>query len=917
MHKAGASGEVFGRTRSGADLSGLQRVPRLARVVVGVGLLAVAYFVAARFGQLFATTDAGVTSVWPASGIALAAVVRYGIQLGPGVFIGATLASAALSTSWLAGGMEGVAATIQSIGAAYALRRLGFRLDLRRMRDVALLLFATFTGAIVAAGIGVGGLVMGGVAAAAEYSTLAFVWFVGDFLGALVIGSLLLTLDRGRATSRSRLPEAVVLTGVTLVVTAIVFSDLVPAVSERPAAYVVGPLVAWAALRFGTRGAAGSVALMSLFILGYTARGVGPFVHATAGENLVVAQLFIAVLSGTGLSLAAVIAERKRATAGVLREAAALRKQEVFLAGVLENLEDGIAACDADGRLTLFNGAARRVLGLPNAAVPPAEWGEHYRVYRPDGITPLPPEEVPLYRALKGEHVRDAELVIRRSDAPPRRLMVSGQPLRSADGEALGAVVAMHDVTDQKSLEARLRHQALHDQLTGLGNRSFFANGVRRALARRGGIEDGVAVLLLDLDDFKSVNDSLGHETGDEVLVSVARLLEASVRPGDMVARFGADEFSVLLEEIGDVSTAVRSAERILRAMRTPLSAAGIEVPVSASIGVAFESGADSDVETLLRSADLAMYRAKEHGKGCCEVFDQQMHRAVLERLQLKADLQGGIARREFRVHYQPVVNLGTGEIVGAEALVRWPHPERGVLAPEAFITVAEETGLIVPIGRWVLREACRQLARWQRNLEGAPVTVSVNLSARQLQDPNLETDIAAALNDAGVPGTCLTLEVTESLLIAEGNDAIETLTRLTRLGIKIAVDDFGTGYSSLSYLARLPVGILKIDRSFVETLNDGTHGLAVARMVIDLGRTLGLAVVAEGVERPDQAAVLRGLSCDFAQGYLFGRPTNARAFGKLTRRGTATSRGPDDGATDPAPKPLGSLTFGHPGERS
>ncbi len=431
----------------------------------------------------------------------------------------------------------------------------------------------------------------------------------------------------------------------------------------------------------------------------------------------------------------------------------------------------------------------------------------------------------------------------------------------------------MTDITDRRVLEERLERQALHDPLTDLPNRRLFADRLRHALEgtrRRGG---GVAVLFTDLDDFKVVNDSLGHEAGDLLLTVVAQRLGRCVRPEDTLARFGGDEFVVLIEDVGDISEAVKLAERITEELRRPFVLEGRELHVSASVGISSGNVRTKTPEELLRDADTAMYRAKDGGGGF-RVFDPAMHERVARRLDLENDLRRAVERGEFVLHYQPVFDFGDQRMWGTEALLRWDHPERGLLGPNEFVAAAEETGLIVPIGAWALGEACRRTKGWQDAYpQNPPPGLIVNLSARQLRHPRCEGAIRAALESSGLPPESLSLDVTETTFIdaLEGNRV--ALERIQALGVRISIDDFGMGYSSLSYLKRLPADALKIDRSFLRGFGEDARDTALVRMVIDVGHTLGMRVIAEGVEEWAQATLLAEMGCDMAQGYHFSRP--------------------------------------------
>ncbi|MCC7370523.1 MAG: EAL domain-containing protein [Chloroflexi bacterium] len=456
-----------------------------------------------------------------------------------------------------------------------------------------------------------------------------------------------------------------------------------------------------------------------------------------------------------------------------------------------------------------------------------------------------------------------------------------------ADPNVNGIVLTIRDIGERKALERQLTHQAFHDPLTGLSNRALFHNRVAHALARqeRGGGD--LIVLFLDLDDFKTVNDSLGHAAGDHLLVTLAGRLQTVVRTADTIARLGGDEFAILLEQPTSMAEAEEIAERIQSALRVPIPVEGHELLMNASIGIAAGRPGDGANE-LLRNADVAMYMVKTRGKAGWASFRPDMHEAAVQRLALKADLQRAVDQDEFDVFYQPTVAIATGQIIGAEALIRWRHPVRGTVSPAEFIPLAEETGLIVPIGLKVLATACQQARTWQQELPfGSRFKVNVNLSARQLHDPRLIEQVQAMLQETGIAPDSLVLEITESMLMQDIESAISRLQAIKRLGVRLAIDDFGTGYSSLAYLRRFPIDVLKIDRAFVKDLARGVTDVALTSAIVELGRALDLELVAEGIETADQRLHLMRMGCELGQGYLWSKPVPADEFNQLLMDGS------------------------------
>jgi diguanylate cyclase (GGDEF)-like protein/PAS domain S-box-containing protein len=553
------------------------------------------------------------------------------------------------------------------------------------------------------------------------------------------------------------------------------------------------------------------------------------------------------------------------------------RRSSARFRSLVQNSSDIIAVLEDDLTIRYHTPSVERVLGYGEHELVGASLGELLAEGEADKVRDLLAQvhaapSVPL----------PADLRLRRKNGSVSQLETVFTNLLG-DPNVAGVVVTARDVTERRALEEQLAHQAFHDSLTGLANRLLFRDRVEHALELTRRRNRLVAVLFVDLDDFKTINDSLGHAAGDDLLVAVARRIQACLRPEDTCARLGGDEFGVMVENVLDPDAAIVVARRMLAALSEPLELFGSNVEVEASVGIALGSSSLTTSE-LLRNADLAMYRAKSEGKSRFALFEPEMHTRVLDRLALKAELQKSVAAGEFELHYQPIVDLQSGGISGVEALVRWRHPKRGLVYPDQFIALAEETGLILPLGRLVLQLACRQATRWRR-LGHRELGISVNLSAKQLASRHLSSEVKSALEQARLPASALTLEITESVLMLDSQGVIARLEELKGLGVKIAVDDFGTGYSSLNYLRQFPVDALKVAKPFIDGLGTSSEGERLAAAILRIGATLGLDTVAEGIEERPQHDLLRKLKCDYGQGYLFSRPVPAVAFELLLRR--------------------------------
>jgi len=554
----------------------------------------------------------------------------------------------------------------------------------------------------------------------------------------------------------------------------------------------------------------------------------------------------------------------------------ALRLTEEKYRAMFENAIEGIFQAALDGSFMSVNAALARLCGDSSPEELMARITDiRQQLY----VDPARCTEC-CHLLEQSDFVQGFEAQLHRRDGEAVWVTLNVRAVRDAGGTLLHYEGSVQDVSLRKSTEAQLLHSAFHDRLTALPNRALFMDRLSQAIAHGKRHPDYLfAVLFMDFDRFKVVNDSLGHAVGDELLVSLARRLDNCRRPGDTVARLGGDEFAVLLDDIKDAAAPLHAADRIQSQMHLPFQLGKHLVYTSASIGIALSTTGYGQAEEVLRDADIAMYRAKAQGKARYEVFDSTMHSQAMALMELESDLRRAVERHEFLNYYQPIVSLTSGQVAGFEALVRWQHPTRGLVSPLEFIPIAEETGLIIPIGQWVLREACRQLSAWlQQTPEPRNLYVSVNLSGKQCAESHLVAQVEKILREHDLHASNLKLEITESMLMTNTDSVAATLTELKNLGVLLGMDDFGTGYSSLSYLHRFPLDMLKIDRSFISRVGPGGQNSEIVRTIVALAHNLGMDVVAEGVETAEQLSWLRTLQCQHSQGYLFAKPMDGAA---------------------------------------
>jgi diguanylate cyclase (GGDEF)-like protein/PAS domain S-box-containing protein len=891
---------------------------RFSKNIHVIPALTAVYFAAGKLGLMLAFVNSSATAVWPCTGIALAAFLMLGYDVWPSILLGAFFVN--VTNSGSAGASLGISIgnTAEGLLGAYLVNRFANgRNFFDRSQDI--FKFTALAGMIstaVSATLGSTSLSLGGLSDWSNYPSVWLTWWVGDAVGSLIVTPpLVLWRTTSRFTwKRDRIIEAAVLLFSLLLVSQIVFGGLFPFYSKNyPLAYLCIPILIWAAFRFDKREVSAAVFILSGIAIWGTLRGFGPFVRESPNESLLLLQTYIGVLAVTVLSLAAVVSEQKRIEQdlrntreeleqGVLsrtedlsranktlkaeiaerkRTEKFLRTNEAKFRKLLESAPDPIVIVNRKGRIVLINAQLERSSGYtrdelvekPLEVLLPDRFKEVHVGHRSNYFTD--PRTRPMGNGLA--------LSVRRKDGSEFPVDISLSPFETEEGTLAMAVI--RDITERKQAEERLSYLANHDVLTDLPNRNLFFDRLEQALPRVRWHNRLVAVLFLDLDNFKQINDTLGHHMGDLLLKAVGKRLSAFVRTGDTVARLGGDEFVLVLVDIAKAEDVPQIAHKILDGLSKAFDLEGVEIFITVSIGITLNPNDGEDPETLLKNADAAMYRAKEHGRNNYQFYSSSMNIKVLERLSLETDLHHAMERSEFLLYYQPQVDLRSGQIVGMEALIRWNKSGSGMISPAKFIPVAEETGLILPIGEWVLRVACAQCKAWQE--AGLLSTfIAVNLSARQFQQQNMVETVTRILKETVLDPNYLELELTESILMKREDITIKTLQELNAMGIRLSIDDFGTGYSSLSYLKRFPIGKLKIDQSFVRDLVSDPDNAAIVSAIVTLGHSLKLKVIAEAVETVEELKFLRSLECDEIQGYFFSRPLPSEEATKLLMEG-------------------------------
>ncbi len=839
-------------------------------------LLLLVYVATGRAGLSLAFMNSSATAVWAPTGIALAATLICGYRVWPVIFLGALLVNLTNTGSLPASLMIAVGNTLEALLGAYLVNRYarGSHVFDQAADIVKFTVLAAMLSTTVSATVGVTSLVLNELANRADYGSIWLTWWLGNATGALIITPVLVLWTRNPQIcwSTRQAVEALLLLLCFMLAGFWVFggwSQL--SVQNYPLGFVMLPFIVWFALRFGQRGVATAILILVCIALKGVLHGFGPFIGVDQDGTLLLLQIFMGMLVLTGLILAAVVAERKRVEER-LRE-----NSEERYRIVAESASEVIVGINNQAVISYINPAAEKVFGYRTDEM----IGQPLTTLMPERLRSKCLYGLQHYLATREKHLcwDGIEIPGLHKDGHELSLELSlGECHQDSSHRFIGII---HDITERKRANEQIRHLAQHDALTGLPNRLLCHDRIAQAIAHARRHCKKVAVLFLDLDGFKYINDSLGHQVGDQLLQIVATRLQACLREEDFVARLGGDEFIISLPAINDGSDAMIIADKVLASLREPFHIDRHELYVTGSIGISFFPADGEDSKSLMRAADTAMYHAKDEGRNHYQFFTPHLNAIAQRRLTLANRLHQALGRHELLLYYQPQVDLQSGKIVAAEALVRWQSPELGLVSPCEFIKIAKNTGLMVSIDEWVLRQACQQLQRWHQ--AGYPnLYITINMSSQEICSSTAISLMQRILCETHLPPSAVEIDIAEGLGMIHNPRYADLLEQLARLGIRLAVDDFGSGYTSLAALQRYPIHAIKIDQSIVHGFAADPDDSAIIKAIIAVAQSLHLKITAKGVETQAQASFLKTQGCTVAQGFYFKEPLTAQAFSKL-----------------------------------
>lgn len=859
----------------GGWLKPLKKHARLIAMASRFFFIVTVYFLTAKLGLMVPYKETIVALVWVPTGIAVAAIMRWGRVSWFAIYLAATLVELSVNLTFLASLLIATSNTLAPLLTAYFLKRFHFNSSLIRVKDIWLMFITALLGMIISASGGVAVLYFSGLSGFSELPSAWLAWWAGDTVGILSALPLLMNLSKVNIQKFWQARNQFFSWFLLLVLAELTVYKFLPNSSSQfvLSVFLTMPMLIWAAMRFGIVGASAVVIAVSFTAVWITAQGQGPFYQLDASQGILALWFFVVTLIVTMLLISVAQSERDIAEL-------ALRNNDEKLRAVIDGALDAIVTVDELGHLVEFNPAAERMFGYDKRQV----------VGRPIGEVIVPPRHRKRYDKIHKQLVvtgkksifdRRLELMAMRFDGEEFPIELT---ITSLKDHGLPFVAGfIRDTTDSRKADHEIHQLAFYDGLTGLPNRRLLQFRLNQALIATARTKSYGALLFIDLDNFKVLNDSRGHGAGDLLLAEVASRLSDCLREEGTVSRLGGDEFVIVLENLHeDLSQSLMQAGdvagKLLQAINEPYYIRNVEHYNSASIGVSLFSALDQRNEDVLKRADTAMYSAKAAGKNVIRFFDPAMQIAVQNRVDMELKLRGAVSRQELQLHYQVLVN-DMGRVLGVEALLRWVAKGQNVTMPLEFIALAEETGLIIPIGDWVLNTACQQLKAWETNVDAKDLHIAVNVSVRQFRQADFVIKLKALIVKLDINPDMLKLEVTESVAMDDIDDTITKMRDLRAIGLRLAIDDFGTGYSSFSYLRQLPFSQIKIDRSFVKDITTDMSAETIVSAIVLMAKAMGIKVVAEGVETKAQFALLKKHGCNLFQGYLFGKAVPVEAL--------------------------------------